>query len=206
MKTCLPHFQKKKSTQPSPSCVPEGLLVWMQLPQKCWVWVGMWLLACWRPSLTPPGQLGQSLKIGKANALCHCTRKEVRPSVTTTGIAFLSILGKVFAKAILHRLKPRAELLLRESQCNFRQGRGCADQLFSLRIMIKKLREYHQPIYVCFIDLKRRTIQCIITLSGAFFNIPTSCQRSCWLSSKPCMRTLLLQSELMERHLTSSQL
>ena len=71
------------------------------------------------------------------------------------GIALLSIPGKVFAKAILHRLKPRAELLLRESQCGFRQGRGCADQLFSLRTMMEKAREYHQPIYVCFIDLRR---------------------------------------------------
>ena len=60
----------------------------------------------------------------------------------------------MFAKVILHQLKPRAELLLRESQCGFRQGRGCADQLFSL-LMMEKARKYHQPIYVCFIDLKK---------------------------------------------------
>ena len=47
------------------------------------------------------------------------------------GIALLSIPGKVFAKAILNQIKPRAEELLRESQCGFRRGRGCADQLFS---------------------------------------------------------------------------
>ena len=35
------------------------------------------------------------------------------------GIALLSIPGKVFANAILNRLKPRAEQLLRESQCGF---------------------------------------------------------------------------------------
>ena len=71
------------------------------------------------------------------------------------GIALLSVPGKVFAKAILNRLKPRAEQLLRESQCSFRRGRGCADQLFSLRMLMEKAREYHQPIYVCFIDLKK---------------------------------------------------
>lgn len=48
------------------------------------------------------------------------------------GIALLSIPGKVFAKAILNRLKPRAEQLLHEVQYGFRRGRGCADQLFSL--------------------------------------------------------------------------
>ena len=42
-----------------------------------------------------------------------------------------------------------------ESQCGFRHGRGCADQLFSLRMLMEKAREYHQPIYACFIDLKK---------------------------------------------------
>ena len=71
------------------------------------------------------------------------------------GIALLSIPSKVMAKAILNRLKPRVELLLRESQCGFRHGRGCADQLFSLRILMEKAREFHQPLYICFIDLKK---------------------------------------------------
>ena len=48
------------------------------------------------------------------------------------GIALLRIPGKVFAKAILNWLKPRAEQLLHKGQCGFRRGRGCADQLFSL--------------------------------------------------------------------------
>ena len=71
------------------------------------------------------------------------------------GIALLSIPGKVFAKAILNQLKPRAEQLLREGQCGFRRGRGCADQLFSLRMLMEKAREYHRPIYACFIDLRK---------------------------------------------------
>jgi hypothetical protein len=71
------------------------------------------------------------------------------------GIALLSIPGKVFAKAILNRLKPRAEQLLHEGQYGFRRGRGCADQLFSLRVLMEKAREFHQPIYACFIDLKK---------------------------------------------------
>ena len=71
------------------------------------------------------------------------------------GIALLSIPSKVFAKAILNRLKPRAEQLLRESQCGFCRGRGCADQLFSLRMLMEKAREYNHPINACFIDLKK---------------------------------------------------
>ena len=71
------------------------------------------------------------------------------------GIVLLSIPSKVLAKAILNRLKPRAEQLLHESQCGFRRGRGCADQLFSLRMLMEKAHEYNHPIYACFIDLKK---------------------------------------------------
>ena len=71
------------------------------------------------------------------------------------GIALLSIPGKVFARVLLNRIKPRAEALLRENQSGFRKGRGCTDQLFSLRILMEKAREYHQPLYICFVDLRK---------------------------------------------------
>ena len=71
------------------------------------------------------------------------------------GFALLSVPGKEFAKAILNCLKPRAEQLLWESHCGFHHGRGCADQLFCLQMLMEKAREYHQPIYACFIDLKK---------------------------------------------------
>ena len=71
------------------------------------------------------------------------------------GIALLSIPSKVFSRVLLNRIKPRAEALLRENQCGFRKGRGCTDQLFSLRVIIEKAREYHRPLYICFVDLRR---------------------------------------------------
>ena len=71
------------------------------------------------------------------------------------GIALLSIPSKVFTRVILNRLKPKAEASLRESQCGFRRGRGFVDQLFTLRIFMEKARELQQPIYVCFIDLRK---------------------------------------------------
>ena len=71
------------------------------------------------------------------------------------GIALLSIPSKVFARILLNRIKPRAEVLLRENQCGFRKGRGCTDQLFSLRVLMEKAREYHHPVYICFVDLRK---------------------------------------------------
>ena len=71
------------------------------------------------------------------------------------GIALLSIPGKVFAKAILNRLKPSIEQLLHESQCGLHRSSGCADQLFSLRVLMEKTREFYQLLCACFIDLKK---------------------------------------------------
>ena len=120
------------------------------------------------------------------------------------GIALLSVPGKVFAKAILNRLKPRAKQLLRESQCGFRRGRGCADQLFSLWMLMEKAREYHQPIYACFIDLKkaynsvhRESLWRILQHS---YCLPQSCCPSC----VPYMKTLLLLLGHTENSQTSS--
>ena len=45
------------------------------------------------------------------------------------GIALLSVPGKVCCKVIQCILKEKANLMLRESQCGFRKGRGCAGQL-----------------------------------------------------------------------------
>ena len=61
------------------------------------------------------------------------------------GIALLSVPGKVFCRVIQCRLKGKANQMLRENQCGFRKGRGCADQLFSLRMLMERAREFHKP-------------------------------------------------------------
>ena len=71
------------------------------------------------------------------------------------GIALLSIPSKVFSRAILNRPKPHAKHLLQENQCGFRSGRGCLDHLFTLRMLMEKSREFCQPLYLCFVDLRK---------------------------------------------------
>ena len=63
------------------------------------------------------------------------------------GISLLSVPSKVFTKIISNRLKPRVELLLRENQCGFRTGRGCNDHIYTLRVLMEKAREFHQPFH-----------------------------------------------------------
>ena len=92
------------------------------------------------------------------------------------GIALLSTPSKVFAKVILNRLKPWAEAHLCENQCGFRSGRSCADHLFTLRILMEKAREFHRPLYMCFIDLKKAydslSREALWRILATSFNLP----------------------------------
>ena len=71
------------------------------------------------------------------------------------GIALLSIPGKVFCRVIQKRLAERGNQFLRESQCGFRKGCGCIDQVCVLRVLAEKAREYNTPLYLCFVDLRK---------------------------------------------------
>ena len=42
--------------------------------------------------------------------------------------------------------------VLRENQCGFRKGRGCTDQIFLMRQLIEKKREFNEDMCICFID------------------------------------------------------
>ena len=102
----------------------------------------------WRTEMVPSDWMKQMLiPIHKKGCRTTCDNY--------CGIALLSIPSKIFSRAILNRLKPYAEFFLRENQCGFRQDRGCADQLFSLQVLMEKAREFHKQIYICFIDLRK---------------------------------------------------
>ena len=45
--------------------------------------------------------------------------------------------------------------MLRENQCGFRKGRGCTDQLFSIRMLMERSREFCRPLFLCFVDLRK---------------------------------------------------
>ncbi len=49
----------------------------------------------------------------------------------------LSIPGKVYGEVIIERVQRLTEEELSEEQGGFRKGRGCVDQIFSLRMIEK---------------------------------------------------------------------
>ena len=72
------------------------------------------------------------------------------------GIALLCVVGKVLSRIMLSRLITHiANIVLQESQCGFRSGRGTADMIFSARQLQEKCREQHVGLYQVFIDLTK---------------------------------------------------
>ena len=70
-------------------------------------------------------------------------------------IASLDVVGKVLARLVQNRLREVVEEILPESQCGFRQSRGCTDMIFVVRQCIEKLYELREKGFLIFIDLKK---------------------------------------------------
>ena len=58
-------------------------------------------------------------------------------------------------KVILSRIQRKTEQELPDEQAGFRPGRGTRDQIINLRVLMAKLLEHNQPLYVCFIDFQK---------------------------------------------------
>jgi len=55
-------------------------------------------------------------------------------------IMLLEVAFKITAIIIHKRLQPLIESLNHENQCGFRQGRGCTDAVFTVKLALKKRR------------------------------------------------------------------
>ena len=71
------------------------------------------------------------------------------------GISLLCTAYKVLSYILLQRLSPLAEEVLGEYQCGFRPGRSPIDQIFILRQILEKKREYNSEVHNLFMDFKK---------------------------------------------------
>ena len=71
------------------------------------------------------------------------------------GVSLLAVAGKVFARIILNRIQSVLEPKLVEERAGFRSNRSTADQIFTIKMLMEKSREYHQPLqyYICYMPL-----------------------------------------------------
>ena len=65
------------------------------------------------------------------------------------GISLLNIVGKLFTKVVLMKLRVLAERIYPVSQCGFRAQRATIDLIFSLRQLQEKCREQGKATLVC---------------------------------------------------------
>ncbi|CAH8450567.1 unnamed protein product [Schistosoma margrebowiei] len=70
------------------------------------------------------------------------------------GISLTNIVSKMLASIILRRLNEAREEQIRENQAGFRPGRGCIDQIFTLRQVLEHRHRFRRPTMVVFLDLK----------------------------------------------------
>jgi hypothetical protein len=71
------------------------------------------------------------------------------------GISLLVVAGKVFARILLNRIQNMLDKKLLEEQAGFRSGRSTIDQVFILKVVMERSREFNQPLHICFIDLQK---------------------------------------------------
>ena len=71
------------------------------------------------------------------------------------GITLLSIPGKILCKILLRRIDSAIDDRLRDEQAGFRSGKGCIDQIFSLRNIIEQSLEWNVPVFINFIDFSK---------------------------------------------------
>ena len=70
-------------------------------------------------------------------------------------IALVSHASKIILRVIMERMRRKTESELSDEQAGFRRGRGTRDQLVNLRIIMQKMNEHQQPLYMCFVDFTK---------------------------------------------------
>ena len=87
------------------------------------------------------------MTIAKKGDLTECTNWR--------GITLLSIVSKVFTRAILARIQQALEKNFRKEQAGFRKGKSCTDQLFVIRNIIEQCTEWQYSVHLNFIDFEK---------------------------------------------------
>ena len=70
-------------------------------------------------------------------------------------ISLLSVVGKLYGRILINRIKDKTENVISEVQSGFRRGRGCADQTFIVRQICEKYLGKGKDVYFAFLDLEK---------------------------------------------------
>ncbi|XP_058816391.1 uncharacterized protein LOC131679674 [Topomyia yanbarensis] len=84
------------------------------------------------------------------------------------GIMLLCIVLKVLCKVILNRIQEKIDATFRRQQAGVRAGRSCADHIVTLRIILEKVNEFQEFLYLVFIDYEKAFDRITKILRGIF--------------------------------------
>ncbi|KAK4470008.1 hypothetical protein MN116_000037, partial [Schistosoma mekongi] len=90
---------------------------------------------------------GYFIKIPKKVDLSNCENYR--------DITLLSVLGKVFNRVLLNRLKDPIDTQLRDQQAGFCKDRSCTDLIATLRFIVEQSIEWNSPLYINFLDYEK---------------------------------------------------
>lgn len=71
------------------------------------------------------------------------------------GISLLSVLGKLYGRLVIERIREETDSKVWDTQGGFRPGRGCTDQIFSLQQIVEKYLSRNKRVYCAFVDLEK---------------------------------------------------
>ena len=71
------------------------------------------------------------------------------------GISLLSIPGKVYGRIVIERVREITEGRISLEQGGFRKGKGCIDQIFSVKMLAEKYLAKGKKLYAAFMDLEK---------------------------------------------------
>ena len=77
---------------------------------------------------------------------CECSNSR--------GISLLSVVGELFVRLLIKRVKPGTECAIGE-QCGFMQGRGCMDQVFAIWQICENYLANGKDVFWACIDLEK---------------------------------------------------
>jgi hypothetical protein len=71
------------------------------------------------------------------------------------GISLLNVTSKLFSRMILNRIQQLIDNQLLEAQAGFRANRSTIDQIFTMKMIMEKRKEFNKPLFLCFIDITK---------------------------------------------------
>nr|VZI51185.1 unnamed protein product [Spirometra erinaceieuropaei] len=108
-------------------------------------WLHEVIERAWRDEVVPDDWgLGILVPIRKKGDKTRCENYR--------GISLIDVAAKIFAIVLLRRFQAVRDSRTRPDQAGFRAGRGCADQIFTLRRILEFRHSYQQLTAVCFVD------------------------------------------------------